>query len=180
MSAGAGDIDGDGDIDLYVSHLDGELNRLYVNEGKRLFTDATITSGLGTTTIMNSGFGAQFLDADNDGSRDLVVVNGHILDNIAIYHAGRDPRRGQEALPEPGRRPLRRRHRDAARGLPRAARGPRPGGGRLRQRRVPGRCSSETTARRGSSSGTPAPPAGTGSGFGWSASRACATARARG
>ena len=88
MSAGAGDIDGDGDIDLYVSHLDGELNRLYVNEGKRLFTDATITSGLGATTIMNSGFGAQFLDADNDGSRDLVVVNGHILDNIAIYHAG--------------------------------------------------------------------------------------------
>jgi len=88
MSAGAGDIDGDGDIDLYVSHLDGELNRLYVNEGKRLFTDATITSGLGATTVMNSGFGAQFLDADNDGSRDLVVVNGHILDNVAIYHAG--------------------------------------------------------------------------------------------
>jgi hypothetical protein len=88
MSAGAGDIDGDGDIDLYVSHLDGELNRLYTNEGKRLFTDATITSGLGATTVMNSGFGAQFLDADNDGNRDLVVVNGHILDNIAIYRAG--------------------------------------------------------------------------------------------
>jgi len=88
MSAGAGDIDGDGDIDLYVSHLDGELNRLYVNEGKRLFTDATITSGLGTTTVMNSGFGAQFLDADDDGQRDLLLVNGHILDNVAIYHAG--------------------------------------------------------------------------------------------
>ena len=88
MSAGAADIDGDGDIDLYVSHLDGELNRLYANEGNRLFTDVTITSGLGTTTIMNSGFGAQFLDADNDANRDLVLVNGHILDNIAIYHAG--------------------------------------------------------------------------------------------
>jgi hypothetical protein len=88
MSAGAADVDGDGDVDLYVSHLDGELNRLYVNEGKRLFTDATITSGLGATTIMNSGFGAHFLDADNDGHRDLVLVNGHILDNIAIYHAG--------------------------------------------------------------------------------------------
>jgi len=87
MSAAAADIDGDGDIDLYVSHLDSELNRLYSNEGKRLFTDATITSGLGTTNILNSSFGAHFLDADNDGNRDLLVVNGHILDNIAIYHA---------------------------------------------------------------------------------------------
>ena len=88
MSAGAGDVDGDGDIDLYVSHLDAELNRLYINEGNRLFVDTTIGSGLGTTNIMNSSFGAQFLDADNDGHRDLLVINGHIMDNIAIYHAG--------------------------------------------------------------------------------------------
>jgi hypothetical protein len=88
MSAAAADVDGDGDIDLYVSHLDSELNRFYINDGKGLFADATITSGLGTTNIMNSSFGAQFLDADNDGNRDLLVVNGHILDNIAIYHAG--------------------------------------------------------------------------------------------
>ena len=88
MSAGAADIDHDGDIDLYVSHLDAELNRLYTNEGNRLFVDATITSGLGATNIMNSSFGAQFLDADNDGDRDLMVINGHIMDNIAIYHAG--------------------------------------------------------------------------------------------
>lgn len=87
MSAGAADADGDGDIDLYVSHLDSELNRFYINEGNRLFTDATINSGLGATNIMNSSFGAHFLDADNDGNRDLLVVNGHILDNIAIYHA---------------------------------------------------------------------------------------------
>ncbi len=88
MSAAAADVDGDGDVDLYVSHLDSELNRLYTNEGRRLFTDATITSGLGTTNIMNSSFGAHFFDADNDGNRDLLVVNGHILDNIPIYHAG--------------------------------------------------------------------------------------------
>ncbi|MCY3965373.1 MAG: CRTAC1 family protein [Acidobacteria bacterium] len=88
MGAGAADIDDDGDIDLYVSHLDAELNRLYVNEGGRLFVDATIVSGLGATNIMNSSFGAQFLDADNDGRRDLLVINGHIMDNIAIYHAG--------------------------------------------------------------------------------------------
>jgi len=64
------------------------LNRFYTNDGKRSFTDATITSGLGTTNIMNSSFGARFFNADNDGHRDLLVINGHILDNIAIYHAG--------------------------------------------------------------------------------------------
>lgn len=88
MSAGAADIDGDGDIDLYVSHLDSELDRLYINDGNRLFTDATISSGLGTSNILNSSFGADFLDADNDGKRDLLVVTGHIMDNIAIYHSG--------------------------------------------------------------------------------------------
>ncbi|MEE8367399.1 MAG: CRTAC1 family protein [Thermoanaerobaculia bacterium] len=88
MSAGAADIDGDGDIDLFVSHLDFELDRLYLNEGERLFVDSTIAAGLGTTNILNSSFGAQFLDADNDGARDLLVVTGHIMDNIAIYHAG--------------------------------------------------------------------------------------------
>ena len=88
MSAGAADVDGDGDIDLYVSHLDAELNRLYLNDGERLFIDATIASDLGTTNILNSSFGAAFLDADNDGNRDLLVVNGHIMDNIAIYHSG--------------------------------------------------------------------------------------------
>ena len=138
MSAGAGDIDGDGDIDLYVSHLDGELNRLYVNEGKRLFTDATITSGLGATTIMNSGFGAQFLDADNDGNRDLVVVNGHILDNIAIYHAGVTHAEVKKLYRNLGGG----RFADVTATQPESFRAPRvgrgPGGGRLRQRRVPG------------------------------------------
>jgi hypothetical protein len=35
---------------------------------------------------LNSAFGARFFDFDNDGWRDLLVVNGHILDNIALYH----------------------------------------------------------------------------------------------
>jgi hypothetical protein len=88
MSAGVADIDHDGDMDLYVSHLDHELDRLYINEGDRLFVDATVVSGLGTTNVLNSSFGARFFDADHDGHRDLVVATGHILDNIAMFHAG--------------------------------------------------------------------------------------------
>jgi len=86
MSADAADLTGTGRMDLYVSHLDFELNRLYRNDGAAGFTDATVASGLGQSNILNSSFGARFFDFDNDGWRDLLVINGHILDNIALYH----------------------------------------------------------------------------------------------
>jgi hypothetical protein len=34
-----------------------------------------------------SGFGARFMDYDNDGARDIFMANGHVLDNIERYHA---------------------------------------------------------------------------------------------
>jgi hypothetical protein len=86
MSADAADVRNDGLYDLFVSHLDFQLNRYYRNNGDGTFADATISSGLGQTNYLNSSFGARFLDFDNDGWRDLLVVNGHILDNIARYH----------------------------------------------------------------------------------------------
>ncbi len=86
MSADAADVRNMGLYDLYVSHLDFELNRYYRNNGDGTFTDATIPSGLGQTNYRNSSFGARFFDFDNDGWRDLLVTNGHILDNIALYH----------------------------------------------------------------------------------------------
>jgi hypothetical protein len=86
MSADAADLRNAGLYDLFVSHLDFQLNRLYRNNGEGVFTDATIPSGIGQSNYRNSSFGARFFDFDNDGWRDLLVINGHILDNIAIYH----------------------------------------------------------------------------------------------
>ncbi|MFY9529005.1 MAG: CRTAC1 family protein [Candidatus Acidiferrales bacterium] len=86
MSADAADLTGDGRMDLFVSHLDYELNRLYHNNGDGTFTDATYSSGIGESNILNSSFGARFFDFDNDGWRDLLIINGHILDNIPLYH----------------------------------------------------------------------------------------------
>jgi enediyne biosynthesis protein E4 len=86
MSADAADVMNNGLLYLFVSHLDFELNRMYRNNGDGTFTDYTIASGVGQTNILNSAFGARFFDFDNDGWRDLLVVNGHILDNIPIYH----------------------------------------------------------------------------------------------
>ncbi len=86
MSADAADVRNNGLYDLYVSHLDFQLNRYYRGNGDGTFLDATIPSGLGQTNSLNSSFGARFFDFDNDGWRDLLVINGHILDNIALYH----------------------------------------------------------------------------------------------
>jgi enediyne biosynthesis protein E4 len=86
MSADAADLTGTGRMDLFVTHLDYELNRLYRNHGDGTFSDVTASSGLGNTNFLNSAFGARFVDFDNDGWRDLVVINGHILDNISMYH----------------------------------------------------------------------------------------------
>jgi enediyne biosynthesis protein E4 len=86
MSADAADVMNNGLLYLFVSHLDFELNRLYRNNGDGTFTDYTIASGIGQTNILNSSFGARFFDFDNDGWRDLLVINGHILDNIPLFH----------------------------------------------------------------------------------------------
>lgn len=66
----AGDYDGDGDIDLYVTNLGP--NVLYRNNGDGTFTDVTSASGTGDP---GWGTSAGFFDADNDGDLDLIVVN---------------------------------------------------------------------------------------------------------
>jgi hypothetical protein len=86
MSADAADVRHTGQYDIYVSHLDYQLNRFYRNNGDGTFFDATVAAGFGQSNFLNSSFGARFFDFDNDGWIDLLVTNGHILDNIALYH----------------------------------------------------------------------------------------------
>jgi hypothetical protein len=88
MGVDAADTTGAGRPDLFVTHLDLQLGRLYQNLGSRGFEDKTVLSGIGYATYKLSGFGIRFLDYDNDGARDLFVANGHVLDNVDRYHAG--------------------------------------------------------------------------------------------
>jgi hypothetical protein len=86
MGVDASDFDGDGLPDLYITHLDFELNRLYRNTREGVFEDRTEQSGLGHQAFHLSGFGVRFVDFDNDGWRDLFLANGHVLDNISLLH----------------------------------------------------------------------------------------------
>lgn len=73
-----GDIDGDGFDDLYVCQPGGLPNRLYRNRGDGTFEDITEASGVG---VIENTACALFVDVDNDGRQDLIVVraNGPML-----------------------------------------------------------------------------------------------------
>ncbi len=73
MSGGAavGDIDQDGDLDLYVTRLD-RPDLLFRNRGDGTFEDATAEAGLDQLNVQSNG--ALFSDLDNDGDQDLYVT----------------------------------------------------------------------------------------------------------
>jgi enediyne biosynthesis protein E4 len=86
MGIDAADIDGDGWMDLYITHLDFELNRLYRNSHDGTFTDETFRSRIGNKAVLLSGVAMKFLDYDNDGWNDILQLNGAMLDNVSLYH----------------------------------------------------------------------------------------------
>jgi hypothetical protein len=86
MGIDASDVDGDGWMDVYITHLDFELNRLYRNSQDGTFTDETFRSRIGNKAVLLSGVAAKFLDYDNDGWNDILQLNGAMLDNVALYH----------------------------------------------------------------------------------------------
>jgi hypothetical protein len=87
MGIDAADVDGDGNLDIYITHLDFELNRLYHNNGDGTFSDATYSSGIGNKAILLSGVAAKFMDYDNDGWPDILQANGAMLENVQLYHS---------------------------------------------------------------------------------------------
>jgi hypothetical protein len=88
MGTAIGDYDGDGRLDLVVTNHEFEMHSLFRNLGGGVFTDVTIESGIGPATLPYVGFGVAFLDYDNDGRRDLAIVNGNVVDNIAEFRKG--------------------------------------------------------------------------------------------
>ena len=78
MGVDAGDVDNDGDEDLFVTNLTGEGNDLYVNDGSGLFEEQSARSGLGAMSRGYTGFGTAWFDIDNDGWLDTLTANGAV------------------------------------------------------------------------------------------------------
>jgi hypothetical protein len=92
MGIAWGDIDGDGLMDLYVTHLTEEYHTLWKQGPKGFFQDQTATLGLASPRWRGTGFGTAMADFDHDGALDIAVVNGRInkLETVPQV-AGLDP-----------------------------------------------------------------------------------------
>ncbi|HLW79606.1 MAG TPA: CRTAC1 family protein, partial [Terriglobia bacterium] len=71
------DYDNDGWMDILVTNFSEDYDTLYHNVHGE-FDDVTFAAGLGTDTYSQLGWGAGFIDFDNDGWPDLFIANGHI------------------------------------------------------------------------------------------------------
>jgi hypothetical protein len=79
MGVTVGDINGDLEFDLYMTHLQQENNRLYLSGPGGIFQDRAREAGLARYDLSFTSFGTGFVDYDHDGDLDLAVVNGRVF-----------------------------------------------------------------------------------------------------
>jgi hypothetical protein len=89
MGATAGDYDGDGRIDIFKTNFSSDTNTLYRNLGNGTFDDETSAAGLAVHTQYVK-WGTAFVDVDNDGWKDLFIVDGHVYPFVEKYHLGEE------------------------------------------------------------------------------------------
>jgi enediyne biosynthesis protein E4 len=78
MGVAIGDYLNNGLLDFAITDFSDEAKLLFRNDGGSSFTDVAMRSDVGRRSIPFLGWGAGFLDYDNDGWLDLLMVNGHI------------------------------------------------------------------------------------------------------
>ncbi len=87
MGVAFADYDNDGLPDIAITDLANQKYAIYKNNGDSTFDYTSNTTGIGSMSMLHSGWGISFLDYDNDGLKDLLVAQGHDLDNIELTSA---------------------------------------------------------------------------------------------
>jgi hypothetical protein len=83
MGIDADDLYNDGSLCLIMSNFQGRRSLLFHETQPRLFLDEGDTADIGKATEDVLGFGVDTIDFDNDGWKDIIQVNGHVIDDVA-------------------------------------------------------------------------------------------------
>jgi enediyne biosynthesis protein E4 len=86
MGVDFADYENDGLPDIVVSDLAYQKYSLYHNNGDGTFAYSSDSTGLGPMTFLHSGWGMRFIDYDNDGLKDLLVAQAHVMDTIELNY----------------------------------------------------------------------------------------------
>ena len=78
MGLAAGDYENNGHLDVVSTDFSDDYDIVFHNDGTGNFADLSYKSGVAAPTIPFVGFGDGFLDYDNDGWKDLLIVNGNV------------------------------------------------------------------------------------------------------
>jgi len=80
------DYNNDGLPDLIITDLANQRYAIYQNNGDGTFTYSSNLNGVAGATLLHSGWGVNFLDYDNDGWKDLIIAQGHDIDNVQLNY----------------------------------------------------------------------------------------------
>lgn len=78
MGVTIADYDNNGNLDIFVTNFESEQNTLYRNLTSKGFLDISAEAGVAQPAKPFVGWGTSFVDFDNDGLLDLLIVNGHV------------------------------------------------------------------------------------------------------
>jgi enediyne biosynthesis protein E4 len=76
------DYDNDGRPDVVVTTLPRQRYGVFHNDGQGVFSDQRLQTSVAMLSAVTSGWGVGLEDFDNDGWKDLFVMQGHVLDNV--------------------------------------------------------------------------------------------------